>query len=231
MKTIFWMFTFALVMPTAHAASIGYYSDGRQQDASTISMQGEGYIKIFQHRHNSFGAPSMIAALEAVAKQLKSKYPAKDRIQIADLSSKQGGFLEGHGSHQNGLDVDIAFIRMDQTEQAPNYDQNATSGFKEVFVKGGKLTANFDVIRNWELIRLLVETKRVQRIFVDPAVKRKFCGYLQEKGLLQASRATLSRVKLEPDHTEHMHVRFYCPSESPQCKSQAEVAGDTGCDI
>jgi hypothetical protein len=40
------------------------------------------------------------------------------RLSILDISRQFGGYFFPHGSHQNGLDVDIRYVRTDQQESA-----------------------------------------------------------------------------------------------------------------
>ena len=67
------------------------------------------------------------------------------RIGIGDISKQGGGYWIGHGSHQNGLDVDVRYVRNDGVEdrfvfgEHPDsvYDKEATKKLLEYFISEG----------------------------------------------------------------------------------------------
>src|SRR5690606_10950697 len=84
---------------------------------------------------------------------------------------------------------------------------------------------------NWELVRRLVATGRVTRIFVDRAIKAALCRYAAGlEGGLEAHAATLRRLRPYPNHANHLHVRIRCPEASRRCTPQAEPPEGHGCD-
>ncbi|MEK6579867.1 MAG: penicillin-insensitive murein endopeptidase, partial [Bdellovibrionota bacterium] len=135
-----------------------------------------------------------------------------------------GGFLAGHASHQNGLDADLSYFRVDHREQIPG----TGDGFDESFVVDGKITPNFDSRRNWELIQFMVSSGIVTRIFVDPMIKHTLC---QWAGTDQNQSITETLRVLRPysNHRAHMHVRIACPKESPRCTAQVPPPPGDGC--
>jgi len=209
--------------------SVGYYSQGSIREASALPLQGTGFVKIFANRARYYGSAEITSLIVDSAKELQKRFPSPDRIQIADLSAQKGGFIGGHVSHQNGLDADIAFIRLNQTEQPPRFDQTKNHGFQEVFVKNGKISENFDALRNWELIRILFESGKVQRIFMDQEIKQSLCRHLKATNQLLHYKNIVSRIRIESDHTAHMHVRLYCPKGNSECKAQPDRVFDLGC--
>jgi penicillin-insensitive murein DD-endopeptidase len=73
------------------------------------------------------------------------------------------------------------------------------------------------------LIKAAAEDPRVQRIFVNAAIKKALCRY---KG---HDRRWLHTVRPYWGHDYHFHVRLYCPPGSPSCKPQAEQPVGDGC--
>jgi murein endopeptidase len=71
-----------------------------------------------------WGADTTIRSLLGVLAEWRAANPGAPRIGIADISRPEGGFFGrrygglGHASHQNGLDVDIAYPRLDRAELA-----------------------------------------------------------------------------------------------------------------
>jgi hypothetical protein len=49
------------------------------------------------------------------------------RMGIGDISRQGGGSFPPHGSHQNGLDIDVRYVRNDGQEGPLDFDQNPTA--------------------------------------------------------------------------------------------------------
>jgi len=203
----------------------GYYSSGSLRSPNQLPSEGFGFVKVARPRNFGFGTYDLVEILKETAAALQRKFPSRDRVMIGDLSRNRGGDLPGHNSHQNGLDADVAFIRLDQTEQ----DAEDIGGFAEHFVKDGELTPNFDLKRNWYYAKLLARTKRVERIFVGEVIKKGFCAYAARRGELETERETLRRLRVISGHTDHFHVRVGCPKKSLSCKPQVEIPDEPAC--
>jgi penicillin-insensitive murein DD-endopeptidase len=204
----------------------GFYSSGTLVHADTFPWEGEGFVKILRPRDRRFATHDLIYVLRKAIARMQKEHPSRDRIQVADIAAAHGGSLEpDHNSHQNGLDADIAYIRADGTEQDPNF----ADGFQEVFVKDGRLTPNFDMPRNWALVKAFVASGRVNRMFVNEVVKQAFCDYARQTGELDSAQETLRRLRPYEGHMDHVHVRITCPLKSPNCSPQEEVPDGNGC--
>lgn len=204
----------------------GFYSKGSLANADTFPWEGRGFVKIFRPRQRQFATFDMIQVLRKAVAAVQKEHPSHDRIQIGDIAAQRGGSLVPmHASHQNGLDADIAYIRADGTEQNPDN----TDGFEEVFVENDRLTRNFDLPRNWTLIKALQASGRVHRMFVNEVVKRAFCDYARQIGEFEANRETLRRLRPYEGHMDHVHVRLTCPKNSPHCVPQEEIPDGPGC--
>src|SRR5436190_2083817 len=70
------------------------------------------------------GTDTLVAWLQGVLRYFRARHPEAPRIGIADLSLPQGGPFGpqwgglGHASHQNGLDADVLYPRLDRAERA-----------------------------------------------------------------------------------------------------------------
>jgi penicillin-insensitive murein endopeptidase len=159
---------------------IGFYNKGRLKQSSRLGSQGKGFIHLFPARNRYYGSQGLVSLLENASAQIADAFPGGERLQIADLSEVRGGPVGQHVSHQNGLDVDLVYFRNNHTEQAPS----TANDLLESFVIDGKISPNFDIPRNWQFIRLLVNAGRVNRIFMDPVIKDTFCKYLGEEKIL-----------------------------------------------
>ncbi|MCO5144431.1 MAG: penicillin-insensitive murein endopeptidase [Oligoflexia bacterium] len=207
--------------------AIRFYSKGTLKSADSVSLEGFGYVKLFRPRERHYGTYDLTKIIETTSGQLRELYPTStDRVQIGDMSDHDGGLqAPNHVSHQNGLDADIAFIRKNQSEQDPNI----TTGFEEIFVRSGKVTENFDMERNWNFVKLLVRTNRVQRIFVNPVIKKAFCTHAESLGEKETEAESLRRLRPYTGHMDHYHIRITCPENSPSCQTQEEIPTGTGC--
>jgi penicillin-insensitive murein DD-endopeptidase len=205
---------------------VGFYTNGKIIGAAAIPLEGLGLLKLFQPRNRHYASTDLISLLLWTAETISAGFPGGERMQIGDSSAENGGPISGHASHQNGLDVDIAYFRLDHREQDPQ----AVDGFQESFVKEGQVTENFDTIRNWETIKLVVSTGRVNRIFVDAAIKKAMCLHAESLGEAAEKTETLRRLRVWPQHDDHFHLRLTCPTRSPECVPQEEPPAGSGCE-
>lgn len=205
---------------------IGYYSDGKLQNATELPLTGPGYMRLFVSRDRGWGTDGLIEIIETTAAEMAALYPEGERLGVGDLSIKTGGKITRHASHQVGLDVDLNYYHKDLREMDPNYN----NGFDEEFVINGELTRNFDMERNWKLIKLLTDTGKVARIFVDAVIKQSFCDYTRTKGEYEERIETLRKLRAWPYHGNHLHVRLHCPTHEQNCREQTPPPQGSGCD-
>ena len=200
--------------------SIGGYSNGCIIGAQPLALKGEGYQVIRSSRNRYYGHPQLLNYLKQLGQ--KSKAAGLPPILIGDMGMPAGGrFSSGHASHQTGLDADIwlRFGPMDD-ETAKNPAGLAT------------LMVNHDTQvvdeRVWTpnqttLIKLAAQDPRVNRIFVNPAIKVKLCN------TAGADRAWLQKIRPWYGHDSHIHVRLSCPADAPNCENQAALPAGDGC--
>jgi murein endopeptidase len=72
-----------------------------------------------------WGTQKLVDRVQQLATDYAAKFPGSARLVVGDLSRTHGGPFGreyggiGHGSHQNGLDVDIYYPRRDGLETSP----------------------------------------------------------------------------------------------------------------
>lgn len=72
-----------------------------------------------------WGTQKLIDTVESLSLDYGTRFPIGPRLVVGDLSRPSGGRFgakyggAGHRSHQNGLDVDIYYPRLDGLERAP----------------------------------------------------------------------------------------------------------------
>ena len=152
-------------------------------------------------------------------------FPEGERLQIGDCAAQHGGKITKHDSHQNGLDSDIVYLRHDHREQDPYL----VEGFDEKFVINRILSSNFDIERNWLLLKNVNQIAQVNRIFVDPVIKKTFCTYAAEKNILIENREFLRKFRPLEGHEDHFHLRLKCPATNLRCQQQEDPPEGDGC--
>ena len=163
--------------------------------------------------------------VQKAASEMEDLFPLRDRLQVGDISAVHGGLITRHNSHQNGLDADLTYYRLNGVEQLPDiFDE-----FSENMIVDGKISPNFDHERNWELMKSLHRYGKVQRIFADQLIKVELCHYAQEKSEDKTYEEVLRSLRHVEDHTDHFHVRLYCPKNAKNCIAQEETPPGSGC--
>lgn len=204
----------------------GYYSSGKISFAWELPLEGEGFMRLFVNRNRGWGSSELLKLIQDSASEMNQRYPMRDRLQIGDLAQPGGGDLTPrHKSHQNGLDVDITYYRLNGVEQLPDiFDE-----FTEDMVINGKISENFDFERNWTLMKTLHAFGDVQRIFVDQIIKNELCNYARKLGEEESFSEVLRSLRHENHHAHHLHVRLHCPREALECVSQEDPPAGSGC--
>jgi hypothetical protein len=160
---------------------------GRIASALNLSDRGAGY------RHfrggdpvdgDDWGSLALVDCLERVGRSFEA---SGRRVNVNDLSRRAGGRFPPHRSHQNGLDVDVRYVRQDGAD-APldlRFDPD-----------------EFDASATQQLFRLFVEHCPVRVILAD--VDRLGFGTAE----LGVPPGTLL---FAPGHSNHFHVRLKPP--------------------
>jgi hypothetical protein len=94
-----------------------------------------------------FASRRLVATLHRVLREYAEAHPDAPRVGIGDLSRRDGGDFgrrfgaPGHASHQNGLDVDVYYPRLDRKERPPRLprqvDRRLAQSLLDRFVAAG----------------------------------------------------------------------------------------------
>ena len=208
--------------PTAGQISvIGGPSNGCVAGADALPETGTGYVSIRRHRNRFYGHPELLDLVEGLGRKMARQ---TDRIiMIGDLSQPRGGRMSSsHRSHQNGLDGDVWFTLADSPRAARRDTPEERDPRSMVASDGNSTNTRWTKVQRG-LLKEAAQDRRVDRIFVNPAIKRTLCRTeTTDRGWLR---------KLRPwwGHDAHFHVRLKCPKGSPQCKQQASIPAGDGC--
>lgn len=215
----------AKALPTQSApTSYGFYSKGCLAGGVAIPTDGPTWQAMRLSRNRRWGHPQMIALIERFSHDAADKigWPG---LLLGDISQPRGGpMLSGHASHQIGLDADVWLTPM--PKRTLSYDERETISATSMLDKNRFLTIDPSA---WtpahaRLIMLAASYPEVERIFVNPAIKKKLCD------TWRGDRAALGKVRPIYGHDYHFHIRIKCPAGSQGCKDQAAVPAGDGCD-
>jgi len=206
------------------AQSIGAYDAGCLAGAVSLPVNGAGYQVMRLSRQRFYGHPVLTQFIEALGKQAAQRQLGT--LLIGDLGQPRGGpTLTGHRSHQTGLDVDIWFLLSDQAASRPLTPQEReTLGAPSVLLGNSEnINKNHWSRSQEQILKLAAEDPAVDRIFVNPSIKRELCVHYREQNWLR---------KIRPwwKHDDHFHVRLKCPGNNPHCEGQAPLPAGDGCD-
>jgi penicillin-insensitive murein endopeptidase len=116
-------------LPKIHwrrATSHGLPYSGRLTAGTQLPIEGPDWVtwnpiedsvpneprRLYGNEHTIRATLSVIAAYRAAS-------PGAPRVVVGDISFRSGGPMEAHRSHQNGLDVDVYYPRLDGALRAP----------------------------------------------------------------------------------------------------------------
>ncbi|MCW0001241.1 penicillin-insensitive murein endopeptidase [Pararhizobium sp. YC-54] len=212
-------------LPSNSAPSpIGFYAKGCMAGAVAIPTDGPTWQAMRLSRNRRWGNPAMVQLLEKFS-QDAVQLGWGSGILIGDISQPRGGpMLTGHASHQIGLDADIWFTP--KPAQPLSAEEREDMPFTSMLDKSKFLTVN---AARWtpthaKLVMQAASYPQVERVFVNPAIKKKLCE------TWTGDRSLLGKVRPVYGHDEHFHIRMHCPPGASGCKAQAPVASGDGCD-
>jgi hypothetical protein len=132
-----------------HAISVGLPWGGSLIDGTQLPVDGPSWVtwnpvtdSVPNTPNRLYGNERTIRAIVAVTEAYRAAHPEAARVVIGDISREGGGPMrDEHVSHQNGLDVDVYFPRLDRTLRAPRapgeIDHRLTQDLLDRFVAAG----------------------------------------------------------------------------------------------
>jgi penicillin-insensitive murein endopeptidase len=206
------------------AQSIGTYTAGCLRGAVALPQDGAGYQTMRLSRKRVYGHPDLIHFIEKLGQTTADK--GWGTLLIGDLGQPRGGpTLTGHRSHQTGLDVDIWYLlSREAAARSLSLDERETWGAPSVLaVRSDAVDASRWSPANEKILEAAARMPEVERIFVNPGVKRQLCASRMPHDWLR---------KIRPwwGHDDHFHVRLKCPAGNSQCQGQELIPEGDGCD-
>lgn len=209
---------------TGSSKSIGTYTAGCLRGAAALPVSGNGYQVMRLSRARYYGHPDLLVFIEKMGNASAQQHWGV--LLIGDLAQPRGGpTLTGHRSHQTGLDVDIWYrLAPEATANKLTIDQ------RETWIAHSVLADKSDAISavhwspiNERILESAANLPEVERIFVNPSIKRQLCE--GNKG-----QNWLRKIRPWRGHDDHFHVRLKCPANNLDCQAQDAIPKGDGCD-
>jgi penicillin-insensitive murein endopeptidase len=201
---------------------IGSQASGCIAGAVRLADAGAGFQVIHLSRSSFWGAPFTIARLESLGQQAHAA--GLGDLYIEDISRPRGGPMPGgHLSHQLGLDADVG---LDATPKRPLTPAERESVELPSMVRPDRRGI---APERWTqdqvaLLRMAAALPEVDRILINPAIKRQLCEEVQ------GERTWLRLMRPWYGHAAHMHIRFRCPADQRECVQAPPPPPGDGCD-
>jgi murein endopeptidase len=136
------------------STAIGLPEAGRLESGVKLPFGGRSFFTWDPIQRESpnrgwrrWGTDRLVRTTLRVVREFAAAHPGAPRVGIGDLSRPHGGDfgpaygLPGHASHQNGLDVDLYYPRLDGAERAPlgadQIDRSLSQDLVDRFVHAG----------------------------------------------------------------------------------------------
>jgi murein endopeptidase len=137
------------------SVALGLPQAGGLERAVQLPAAGRAYFTwdpVLKRRPNRgwrrWGTDDLVRTTLAVIRRFRRLHPGAPRVGIGDLSRRHGGDFGaevgggiGHATHQNGLDVDVYYPRLDRAERAPSavdqIDLQLSQALVDLFVAAG----------------------------------------------------------------------------------------------
>lgn len=198
--------------------AIGNYSAGCLRGASKI-VETSAFAIMRPARNRYYGHPDLLAFIETLARKSQDM----GLMLVGDLAQPRGGpTMSTHVSHQTGLDVDIWYSRLPQGSTPSREEREKTASVNMVLPDFGGLNDQWDP-RVVGFLKTASEQPKVQRILVNPVIKREACR-------LHKGEDWLGKLRPWWGHDDHTHIRLLCPADSKHCQAQEAVPPGDGCD-
>ncbi|MES2907484.1 MAG: penicillin-insensitive murein endopeptidase [Pseudomonadota bacterium] len=202
------------------AQSIGNYGKGCVAGAEQLPPDGDGWQAMRLSRHRNYGHPRLVAVIKKIAALAKKEgWPG---LLVGDMGQPRGGpMLTGHASHQLGLEADIWLtpapadhvLSMEEREEMSAVDMvqpDLLNVWPDKFGAGQVM-----------LLHHAAEQPDVERIFVNPAIKKAACE------MVRGDRTWLRKLRPWHGHTFHFHIALKCPDAA--CKARPAIPPGDGC--
>lgn len=193
--------------PREQTNAVGTYNSGSLENGMQI-LEGPYIKSVRTARGTNYGTYELVTGLERASCAVFKQYNLK--VEMGDLSRQRGGPLGSHGSHQNGLDVDVSLFA----------NRNGAVSNSPWFSPGRD---TFDVETNWKFAEAFVKSVPTYMIFLDRTHIDALRQYATSRNIADRERV-LGVLHHEAGHLDHFHIRVSCPV-GDRCECPPQNAG------
>ena len=201
----------------------GFYSRGCLAGAHELPADGPTWQVMRPSRNRAWGTPHLLAFLQRFSHKVPevSHWPG---ILVGDMAQPRGGpMLNGHASHQIGLDADV-WLRPMPAERLGRADREFMPSIDVVAANRLDVDPAKWTPDHLAVLKAAAQDAEVERIFVNPAIKKAMCR--EARG----DRSWLEKIRPMYGHDYHFHIRLACPASEPACREQESVTAGEGCE-
>jgi murein endopeptidase len=140
--------------PAQPSRAAGLPWNGRLVDGRELPAAGTGYMtwdpilkRVGNRSRRRWGTGRLLATVRRVLADYAGRHPGAQPVLVGDLSRPRGGDFGprfggiGHASHQNGLDADVYYPRLDgrlrRARRPDQVDRAAAQELVDAFVREG----------------------------------------------------------------------------------------------
>jgi murein endopeptidase len=140
--------------PAQPSRAVGLPWHGRLVDGRELPAAGTGYMtwdpilkRVGNRSWRRWGTGRLLATVRRVLADYAGRHPGAQPVLVGDLSRPRGGDFGprfggiGHASHQNGLDADVYYPRLDgrlrRARRPDQVDRAAAQELVDAFVREG----------------------------------------------------------------------------------------------
>jgi len=195
------------------ADAIGTFTKGCLAGAVELPADGPNWQVMRPSRNRAWGHPLTIGFIEKLAAAGAGLgWPG---LLVGDIGQPRGGpMLTGHSSHQMGLDADLWLTPMPEQRLAPA-ERDEMRAADVVAESGDDIDPQRWRPEHRKLIEAAAHEPGVDRIFVNPAIKRELCREAGREAA--ADHGWLRLIRPWWGHNYHFHTRLGCPGGDPEC--------------
>lgn len=181
--------------------SLGYPNRGRLFNGVQMPESDKW---AFTERTAAYGTQETIDSIARAIEKVHAKHPNSDKVIIGHLSTKSGGRLKPHKSHQAGRDVDLSYF---YTEKVGWYAYATDK--------------NLDRARTWTFVKAFLEDPNTEMVLVDTSIQKMLYDFalkagedkeFLDKAFQIAGKNPRAIVRHVAGHATHIHARFFSPS-------------------
>ena len=170
--------------------------------------------------HRAYATRTTIAHVRRAILDTLHSYPKLHELAIGDFSAPRGGWISEHSSHQSGRDVDLGL-----------FYKTKPAGYPASFVDATAETLHYPGM--WLLIVRLVNTHDedggLHVAFLDFELQGAIYKWARKNGVSEkrlrqifqyphGRGAAAGFIRHEPNHKDHLHVRFKCAAADTSCR-------------